>query len=87
MGRHARRSPLHRLGTPGLVHCLELVGMVEALSACHRRRIATLVVPARHSRAAHRRQSPVKLVPALAPTAPPELTPALPAEIPTTAAA
>jgi hypothetical protein len=47
----------HRLGTPGLVHCMRHLGVASALAECHRGWLWTLLTPARHSLAGLRRRA------------------------------
>ncbi|MGW4060759.1 hypothetical protein ACWEGE_20910 [Amycolatopsis sp. NPDC004747] len=47
----------HRLGTPGLVHCLVHLSVAEALAGHQRTWLNTLLVPARHSFAGLRRRA------------------------------
>lgn len=47
----------HRLGTPGLVHCVEIRSVADALAEYRRGWFATLLVPARHSLAGLRRRA------------------------------
>lgn len=49
----------HRLGTPGLVHCVEIRSVAVALAEYRRGWLATLLVPARHSLAGLRRRARV----------------------------
>ncbi|MTD57349.1 hypothetical protein [Amycolatopsis pithecellobii] len=53
-GKHAGR---HRLGTPGLVHCLEHRTVALALEEYHRTWLTALLVPAKHSLAGLRRRA------------------------------
>lgn len=76
MGRHSRHSR-HRLGRPGLVHCLEHDSVAETLAGVRRTWFAALLAPARHNLSEPRRRSPVAVVrriwapaPAPAPAAP-----------------
>lgn len=45
----------HRLGTPGLVHCVLHRPVAEALKDYRRTWLATLLIPAKHSLAGLRR--------------------------------
>ena len=54
--KHAGR---HRLGTPGLVHCLVHRPVAEALAGYQRTWLSTLLVPAKHSFAGLRRKARV----------------------------
>jgi hypothetical protein len=56
MGTTAHRGR-HRLGTPGLVHCMRHPRVAAALAALHRRWLWTLLTPARHSLAGLRRRA------------------------------
>ncbi|WP_410672429.1 hypothetical protein [Amycolatopsis sp. cmx-4-68] len=47
----------HRLGTPGLVHCLVHRSVADALADYHRTWLSALLVPARHSFAGLRRKA------------------------------
>jgi hypothetical protein len=47
----------HRLGNPGLVHCLRFHAVAAALEEFHRTRWSTALVPARHSLAGLRRRA------------------------------
>lgn len=47
----------HRLGTPGLVHCVGIRSVADALAEYRRGWFATLLVPARHSLAGLRRRA------------------------------
>lgn len=49
----------HRLGMPGLVHCVEIRSVADALAEYRRGWLATLLVPARHSLAGLRRRARV----------------------------
>lgn len=53
-GKHIGR---HRLGTPGLVHCVEHRPVAEALAEYRRSWFAALLTPARHSLAGLRRRA------------------------------
>lgn len=53
-GKHAGR---HRLGTPGLVHCLEYRTVLLALAEYRRTWLTALLVPAKHSLAGLRRRA------------------------------
>ncbi|MFJ9786276.1 hypothetical protein ACIRSS_42370 [Amycolatopsis sp. NPDC101161] len=47
----------HRLGTPGLVHCVLHRSVAEALADYRRTWLSTLLVPAKHSFAGLRRRA------------------------------
>ncbi|MGW3997449.1 hypothetical protein [Amycolatopsis sp. NPDC004772] len=47
----------HRLGTPGLVHCLVHLSVAVALADYRRTWLSTLLVPAKHSFAGLRRKA------------------------------
>jgi hypothetical protein len=47
----------HRLGTPGLVHCVCHLEVAIALAECDRGRLWRLLTPARHSLAGLRRRA------------------------------
>ncbi|NBH05493.1 hypothetical protein [Amycolatopsis sp. SID8362] len=47
----------HRLGTPGLVHCVLHRTVAEALADYHRTWLSALLVPAKHSFAGLRRKA------------------------------
>ena len=47
----------HRLGTPGLVHCLVHRPVADALTDYHRTWLSALLVPAKHSFAGLRRKA------------------------------
>lgn len=53
-GKHAGR---HRLGTAGLVHCLEYRTVALALEEYRRTWLSALLVPAKHSLAGLRRRA------------------------------
>ncbi len=53
-GKHAGR---HRLGSPGLVHCVLHRRVAEALAEYRRTWLSALMVPARHSFAGLRRKA------------------------------
>ncbi|TNC21912.1 hypothetical protein [Amycolatopsis alkalitolerans] len=53
-GKHAGR---HRLGTPGMVHCLEYRSVALALEEYRRTWLTALLVPAKHSLAGLRRRA------------------------------
>ncbi|MEU3621227.1 hypothetical protein BS329_07685 [Amycolatopsis coloradensis] len=53
-GKHAGR---HRLGTPGLVHCVLHRPVAEALAEYRRTWLSALLVPAKHSFAGLRRRA------------------------------
>lgn len=52
-GRHGR----HRLGTPGLVHCVRHRHVADALTDYRRNWLTTILVPAKHSLAGLRRRA------------------------------
>jgi hypothetical protein len=47
----------HRLGTPGLVHCIRYRPVAMALEEYRRTWLSTLLVPAKHSLAGLRRRA------------------------------
>ncbi|WP_410660002.1 hypothetical protein [Amycolatopsis sp. lyj-112] len=53
-GKHVGR---HRLGTPGLAHCVLHRPVAEALAEYRRTWLSALMVPARHSFAGLRRKA------------------------------
>ncbi|AUI59938.1 hypothetical protein [Amycolatopsis sp. BJA-103] len=53
-GKHTGR---HRLGSPGLVHCVLHRPVAEALAEYRRTWLSALMVPARHSFAGLRRKA------------------------------
>lgn len=53
-GKHVGR---HRLGTPGLAHCLEHRSVSVALEEYRRTWLTALLVPAKHSLAGLRRRA------------------------------
>ncbi|GAA5116057.1 hypothetical protein [Haloechinothrix salitolerans] len=53
----AKHIGRHRLGTPGLVHCVEHRPVAEALAEFRRSWFAALLVPAKHSLAGLRRRT------------------------------
>ena len=53
----AKHVGRHRLGTPGLVHCVEIRSVADALAEYRRGWLATLLVPAKHSLAGLRRRA------------------------------
>ncbi len=55
--RSARRSGRHRLGTPGLVHCVAHASVADALVEYRRSWLSTVLLPARHSLAGLRRRA------------------------------
>lgn len=60
VGRSNRGRPYrgrHRLGTPGLVHCVRYGEVAVALVTRRRTWVVTLLVPARHSFAGLRRRA------------------------------
>lgn len=50
-------SGRHRLGTPGLVHCVRHRAVAEALAEFQTNWLAKLITPARHSLAGLRRRA------------------------------
>ncbi|EME65169.1 hypothetical protein [Amycolatopsis decaplanina] len=54
VGKHVGR---HRLGTPGLVHCVLHRPVAEALAEYRRTWLSALLVPAKHSFAGLRRKA------------------------------
>ncbi|HEV2780135.1 MAG TPA: hypothetical protein VGX25_12150 [Actinophytocola sp.] len=57
MVRRGRREGRHRLGTPGLVHCIEHRPVAEALAEYRRGWWTAITVPARHTLAGLRRRA------------------------------
>ncbi len=56
--RRLRSEPgRHRLGTPGLVHCLRYRAVAVALEECRRTWLSAALVPAKHSLAGLRRRA------------------------------
>jgi hypothetical protein len=55
-GKHVGR---HRLGTPGLMHCVQHRSVAEALEEYRRTWLTALLVPAKHSFAGLRRRARV----------------------------
>lgn len=53
-GKHVGK---HRLGAPGLVHCVEHRSVAEALREHRRNWLTALLVPAKHSLAGLRRKA------------------------------
>ncbi|MPY77790.1 MAG: hypothetical protein GEV04_04705 [Actinophytocola sp.] len=53
----AKHIGRHRLGTPGLVHCVEHRPVAEALAEFRRSWFSALLVPAKHSLAGLRRRA------------------------------
>ncbi len=53
----AQHTGRHRLGRPGLVHCVEHRAVSEALADYRRNWLTALLVPARHSLAGLRRRA------------------------------
>lgn len=53
-GKHSGR---HRLGTPGLVHCLAYPSVAVALEEYRRTWLTALLVPAKHSLTGLRRRA------------------------------
>lgn len=54
---HLVTAGRHRLGNPGLVHCLEFAFVAEVLGGRRKSWLSALVVPARHSWAGLRRRA------------------------------
>lgn len=52
-----RLAGRHRLGTPGLVHCVQYRPVAEALAEYRRGWLRTLLVPAKHTLAGMRRRA------------------------------
>ncbi|MDV6012240.1 hypothetical protein [Haloechinothrix sp. LS1_15] len=52
-----RHTGRHRLGTPGLVHCVEYRQVATALEEHRRNWLTALLVPAKHSIAGLRRRA------------------------------
>jgi hypothetical protein len=57
MRRRSRTAGRHRLGAPGLVHCVEFSAVAEALADYRRTWWTTIIVPARHTLAGLRRRA------------------------------
>ncbi|HEY0448597.1 hypothetical protein [Actinophytocola sp.] len=57
MRRRGTQPGRHRLGAPGLVHCLRYHAVAVALEEYRRTRWSTALVPARHSLAGLRRRA------------------------------
>jgi len=57
MRRRYLRPGRHRLGTPGLVHCLRYHAVAVALEEYRRTWWSTALIPARHSLAGLRRRA------------------------------
>lgn len=57
MRRRSRPAGRHRLGAPGLVHCVEFGAVAEALAEYRRMWWTTILVPARHTLAGLRRRA------------------------------
>lgn len=55
--RRGRRPGRHRLGTPGLVHCIQYHAVAEALAEYRRNWWTTIIVPAKHTLAGLRRRA------------------------------
>lgn len=55
--RIVKRRGRHRLGTPGLVHCLEYRAVAEALTVERRTWWSVVTVPAKHTLAGLRRRA------------------------------
>lgn len=53
----AKHVGRHRLGLPGLVHCVEYRPVAEALAEYRRNWLTALLVPAKHSLAGLRRKA------------------------------
>ncbi|WP_020673818.1 hypothetical protein [Amycolatopsis nigrescens] len=53
----AKHVGRHRLGTPGLVHCVQHRPVAEALDDYRRTWLTALLVPAKHSLAGLRRKA------------------------------
>lgn len=53
----AKHLGRHRLGLPGLVHCVEHRAVADALEDYRRNWLTALLVPARHSLAGLRRRA------------------------------
>lgn len=53
----AKHVGRHRLGAPGLVHCVEHRPVAEALAEFRRSWLTALLVPAKHSLAGLRRKA------------------------------
>ncbi|SFB52659.1 hypothetical protein SAMN05216266_11669 [Amycolatopsis marina] len=53
----SRHTGKHRLGTPGLVHCVMHRPVAEALTEYRRTWLTALLVPAKHSLAGLRRRA------------------------------
>ncbi|MBA0128180.1 hypothetical protein SAMN06265360_12336 [Haloechinothrix alba] len=54
-----RHTGRHRLGTPGLVHCVEHRQVSDALAEHRRNWLTAMLVPAKHSIAGLRRRARV----------------------------
>jgi len=52
MARNSGHHGRHRLGTPGLVHCVLHWQVADALAEYRRSWLTAILVPAKHSRAA-----------------------------------
>lgn len=52
-----RKGGRHRLGTPGLVHCVRHKAVTEALAEYRRGWLAAVLVPAKHSIAGLRKRA------------------------------
>jgi hypothetical protein len=57
MRRRGSQPGRHRLGTPGLVHCLRFHAVAVALEEFHRNGWSAALVPAKHSLAGLRRRA------------------------------
>ncbi|HWM02189.1 MAG TPA: hypothetical protein VNP92_07595 [Actinophytocola sp.] len=57
MRRRGTRPGRHRLGTPGLVHCLQYHSVALALEEFRRTWWTTILLPAKHSLAGLRRRA------------------------------
>lgn len=55
--RASKHVGKHRLGTPGLVHCVSHRPVALALAECRRSWMSALLVPAKHSLAGLRRKA------------------------------
>ncbi|WP_330185918.1 hypothetical protein OHB26_36745 [Nocardia sp. NBC_01503] len=70
MGTRNIQTGRHRLGLPGMMHCIEIPAVAAALAEHRRGWLSALLNPARHSFASMRkraeRPAPVQWVPATA---------------------
>lgn len=57
MRARSRHSGKHRLGTPGLMHCVEHRAVADALAEYRRNWFTALLTPAKHSLAGLRRRA------------------------------